>query len=180
MSLIATQYDYEPDLSKTDYDPAPLYWPCYTYFPEHTIRAEYIIDNYGLCKIVVWGCAFGYLVDELTKLGADAAGFDASRYAIGRGKELLPDIADKLHIGDCRYAIYSHYDLCVTEDMLPCFNDRELPFMLPKLRIASDKVLHIVTPHEHGTDHDIRINWKTLDEWKELLKPDKVVDSLCR
>jgi len=176
MGLIATKEDFEPDTNEH----RPLYFPAYTRFEEHAVRADYIVDNYGTHTCAVWGCAFGYLVDELVERSVDAIGFDASFYAIERGKELLPNIASRLHRLDCKYDKLDRFELCVTEDMLPCLNDREIQLVLPRLRASADKMLHIVSPHGHGIEHDERINWKTLEEWQELLMPDKAVGPLCQ
>jgi hypothetical protein len=139
-------------------------------------------------KLAIWGCGWGYLVDEAVTLGYDAYGFDAAAYAINKGKAELPQIASRLFVRDALVAsdvdaargdagIHGNrsFALLVTEELLTSMSDAEIAVTLPLLRgISQANLLHIVSISAGNPTEDSRCNWKTAAEWVALLEPPDV------
>ena len=202
MSLLATAADVEP--TPTQGPTALYYQPAdgsgyridYPFFQARVNALKQRLAPSGQ-KVAVWGCGWGSLVNLAVSAGYDAYGFDASAYAITRGKALLPSIAARLFQRDALVASdvtaaktdagisgNRQFALLVTEDVLACMSDAEISSTLPLLRgISSTNLLHMVTPLDpwaqaHGLS-DSRINWKTDAQWKALLAPpDQVYDAV--
>lgn len=203
MSLLATQQDFEP-ANPTEGASALYYEPGnaagvtgyrdYSFFQIRidALKGRFTPSNQ---KLAIWGCGFGYLVQYAVTAGYDAYGFDASSYAITRGKALLPTaIGARLFVrdalvsadvtaakGDAGIHGQTRFALLLTEDMLTCMSDTEITTSVPLLRgICSANLGHMVTAIEQrGTNPDSRINWKTIAEWKAILAPpDVVLDNL--
>jgi hypothetical protein len=192
MSLIATRQDFEP-ANATEGATALYYEPSggfgYRQYPFFQARINSLIGRAAPNnqKLAIWGCGFGYLVQLAVTAGYDAHGYDSSAYAISRGQALLPSIAARLHQRDALVsgdmtpsrrdaglAGAQKFALLVTEDLLPCMSDAEISTTLPLLRgICNANLLHIVTP-DPGGQKDLRINWKTADQWHTLLSPPDV------
>lgn len=62
---------------------------------------------------------------------------------------------------------------CISEDVLPALADQEALELSNAMRGMGVTVAHWVTTKM--VTQDERLNWKTLEEWKELLAPDIVV-----
>jgi len=199
LSLLATQQDFEP-ANATQGASALYYQPVdgsgYQQFPFFQTRVTslrgFAAPNNQ--KLAVWGCGWGYLVSLCVTAGYDAYGFDASAYAITKGKQQLPTVASRLfqrdalvsadvtasasdagiHGGNPRFA------LLVTEDLLTCMSDAEVQTTLPLLRArCTSNLLHIVTALDPTVPTDPRINWKTDAAWKAIVSPpDQLYDSV--
>ena len=199
--LLATQQDFEPanpieGAAALYYEPdQPLGsgYRQYDFFQQRIdqLKGRVAPNNQ---KLAIWGCAFGYLVELAVNAGYDAYGFDASAYAINRGKQVMPAaIASRLFLRDATVAAdvtasrndaglkgNTRFALLVTEDMFTCLTDAEVQTALPLLRGACSANLgHMLTVLERtGTGNDPRINWKSIAAWKALLAPpDQVIDS---
>lgn len=110
-------------------------------------------------KILIAGCGFGGLVEEL--MGnwgfADVWGFDASAYAVGRGdyparegRILQGDVLSSQSMNSVRQAAglrgQQRFSLVITEDLLPCMaNAAEVQTCLTNLRGISQSVAHIIS-----------------------------------
>lgn len=188
LMLIASREDFEPATEIETQSALYTQYQRYPFFAERVaqIRGRFAPNNQ---KVAVWGCGFGYLVELLVAEGYDAFGFDASAYAINRGKVLIPSISTRLFVrnalvsGDMTPARRDaglpgaqRFPLLVTEDMLTCLTDAEISTALANLRgISSANLLHIVTLLDPTAGRDPRINWKTLDQWRALLCPPDAV-----
>src|SRR3990172_72968 len=87
-------------------------------------------------KVLVLGCAYGYLVKHLVSLGVDAYGLDISTFAISQAPQ---EIASRVFVGDARLeSSYTQaktlagltkpnekFDLIADEDMISCLTDAE-------------------------------------------------------
>lgn len=198
MSLVATQQDYEP-ANPTEGATALYYAPAspdgtgYHQFPYFQTRIDSLKGRFAPNnqKLAIWGCGFGYLVSLAVTAGYDAFGFDASSYAIGRGKTLLPAIAARLFVRDALVAAdvtasaadagihggNPRFALLLTEDLLTCMSDSEIQTTMPLLRARCTANLgHMLTVLEAaGVNNDPRINWKTTAAWKAILSPPDLV-----
>jgi hypothetical protein len=194
LSLLAQRPDFEPATpaegsSALYYNPADGGG-----YHEYPFFAARVAQLRGFAapnnqKLAVWGCGFGYLVNQCVAAGYDAHGYDASSYAITRGQALLPAIAARLHVrsalvsGDMTPARRDaglqgaqKFALLVTEDLLTCMSDPEITTALTNLRgVCSANLLHILTLADATTAQDSRLNWKTAAAWKARLSPPDVV-----
>lgn len=181
MSLLANQQDFEA---------GGLYGQ-YKRFAWFKRRAEIIRQTYGPESVLIIGCGWGYLVDELRKKGVAAWGVDLSEYAIRRAHAEVPDVYRYISKADGRNARQmervgpGYFDLAVTEDVLTtCSNEQEVERFLEAARTVSDQRLHIVTcwlPTQDLPDkleqRDKRVLWHYEEEWLELVKPDPILNN---
>jgi hypothetical protein len=63
---------------------------------------------------------------------------------------------------------------CISEDVMPTLSDEEAKALAERMSHVASKVAHWVSTRV-GEGQDPRLNWKTLEEWKEILSPDLVV-----
>lgn len=196
MSLLATREDFEP--ANPTEGAAALYYDKQTLGGYGETMGECIQMRIDALKgrfapnnqkTAIWGCGWGWLVNLAVTAGYDAYGFDASSYAINKGKSLYPSIANRLFLRNALTAAdvtasksdagihgQTRFTLLVTEDLLDVMSDAEINTTLPLLRgISQANLLHIVTPSGVGTNPDPRINWKTAAQWHALLSPPDVV-----
>ena len=127
-------------------------------------------------KVLVLGCAYGFLVKFLLELGVDAYGMDISEFAISQ----LPELSGRLLVGDMRLdADYQRaktlagltkkndvFDMIIDEDCICCFTDSEAVTVCTLMKSYSSMAVHLVdvTPN--------LINWynlHTLDEWRVIV-----------
>jgi len=157
----------------------------YAEFPFHASRAEWIGTSYpAVGKIIVVGCAYGYLVKHLRLLGLQAWGFDLSQFAIDRiAPEAAPycmfaDVArqqDRRNVKQMAgIASNGRFNLAVTEDVLPCLTDNEAGVLVNVAQQDAVNVLHIVTAIHPEVPGDVEsrfadLNWKTGVDWRALV-----------
>lgn len=181
MSLLATQQDFE----------AGGLYDNYQRYPFFAKRARLIKQRWGPSTVLVVGCGWGYLVDELRKVGIDAWGVDLSDYALRKAHAELPDVFPYIHKADGRVPQQLQrvgpgiWDLVVTEDVLTVSsNEQEVDRFITAARsVARDHAVHILTCWYdfHSDDkknrRDSRVMWKTPDEWAALVQPDPIIDN---
>jgi hypothetical protein len=111
----------------------------YRRFPFFAERANEIANRFptSIGKIVVFGCGFGYLVDELVQRGFDAWGVEAADFARNKAAEVLPfasasrivlaNIANRAALNNVRAAAgltgNARFALGISEDVLPVCTD---------------------------------------------------------
>lgn len=171
--------------SKEDFEEGGLYTE-YIKFPFFEQRAEFILQNYSTTKtILVAGCGWGYLVEELVTRGFDTWGCDISDYAINKAIQVLPkeistriikaDITNKKQMkGICKITQVDRFDLCITEDILPIMKLYEIPLLLDALQSISKKAIHIVSCSNPTIPGDLdrrdpSLIWKSRKEWESFL-----------
>ena len=201
MSLLASRADFEP-ANPTEGATALYYQPAdgsgyRVDFPFFQTRVDNLKTLYPPTgqTLAIWGCGFGATVNLAQQAGYNAYGFDASSYAITRGKALIPAIAARLFVrdalvsqqvsaarGDAGLKGQTKFALVVTEDMLTCMSNTEISTALPLLRgiVASGPLLHVLTVLDPTVPtRDARLNWKTPAQWKPLLTPDRCFDTVA-
>ncbi len=151
--------------------------------------AEFIASTFNLINktVLVVGCAYGYLVDELRKQGIKSFGVDNSVYArsrINRVFELEPD--KKVLEGDTSKSTVwtgiktqiGTIDFLITEDLFTDFEDSQISPFLSLCRNHSSRRLHILTcaPERPIQNRDHHFNWKSFAEWDSILKPDALLN----
>jgi 2-polyprenyl-3-methyl-5-hydroxy-6-metoxy-1,4-benzoquinol methylase len=123
------------------------------------------------------GCAYGYAVDVLKKLGYDTYGVDISKYSLQKAKEFFS--ADFL-VCDVQKSLPFREDVF---DLVTCFGVIEhltCPLLAIKNMFASCKGMIICTTPNRivekpvkkimGDFDETHINVKTQKEWKEYIK----------
>lgn len=129
-------------------------------------------------KVLIVGCAFGYMIEYLLALGVDPYGIDVSSYAIGQAD---PSIASRVYTGDATQDAVvkaakqafgmkrnDRFDLIVSEDLLVCLTDAEAQAADQAWRANAQQVGHRVTTHPIvGGWYNIHM----LAEWRALLGP---------
>ena len=127
-------------------------------------------------KVLILGCAYGYTVEYLVGLGANAFGMDISAYAISQAPS---SIAGRVLVGDARLradlnaarslaAIQGNarFDLIVSEDLLPCYTDAQAIAAAIEWRTRhGQRVAHRITIGNYQGGY----NLKTLAQWRTLL-----------
>lgn len=186
MGRLASSADFE--------GPSGLYWEPgteqgYRRYEFFARRADLILARHGAGgKVLVVGCGWGFLVDELLARGYDAWGLDGSAYAVAKAAEVLPaasagrvllaDAMNRSQVAAVRAAAglsgNQRFKLVVTEDVLPVLTDAEVAIAVAECRRVASNVLHIVTPLQPDTEQVAGLNWKTGAQWKTLAAPDAV------
>lgn len=126
-------------------------------------------------RILVVGCAYGFLVKYLISRGADAYGIDISSYALSQApieisnRLMLGDVsipqtfADAKNLAGLRQN--QRFDVIVDEDMYCCLTDSEAISFRSAAISASNLFIHIITL---GSNLSQWYNYKTIEEWKSL------------
>ena len=161
----------------------------YQFFAE---RAAVIHEAFPTGKILIAGCGWGFLVDELVKLGRDAFGFDASPYATARSVEVLgPTISSRVFSASVLvraqmtstkasigFSGAQKVPLLVTEDLLPVLTNAEITTALTECRRIATNLLHVVTPGDPADPSKLAgLNWKPVATWKTTVAPDAVMNA---
>jgi 2-polyprenyl-3-methyl-5-hydroxy-6-metoxy-1,4-benzoquinol methylase len=179
MSLLANQQDFEANGLYSNYHRYKLFQR----------RAEIIRQTFSPQSVLVVGCGWGFLVDELRMKGLDAWGVDLSEYAIRKAHAEVPDVYRYIEKADGRVARSlervgpGHWDVVVTEDVLTvCSNEQEVSRFVAAARAVGDQAFHIVTCWLPGREEkvkgrDSRVMWKYQEEWAELVAPDPILNN---
>lgn len=137
------------------------------------LRAQRIIQHFNLAagsRILVAGCALGFLMEELQKLGMVVYGFDNSNYIQQLVKDpknpekvKFPihniDITSNTFVQEIQEATgHTTFDCIVTEDVLPSLND--FAQVITNCNSVSQKVFHII-----DLDCSESFTNKTTAEW---------------
>jgi len=177
-----------------DFEQGGLY-TSYTRYPFFKERATNLKGRITTGKVLIVGCGWGYLVDELVKLGIDAWGIEISQYAVDKAQTVIPDNAYRIIKGDA--SIVADMDrvktasglnknqkfyLVVSEDMFTVCLDDEVTLTLNQMHRIGSHYLHIMTCIHPEIPGDIEsrfasINWKTQSQWKTLLGSDPCWDT---
>lgn len=127
-------------------------------------------------KVLVVGCAYGFLVKYLIALGVQAYGMDFSSYAISQAPV---ELAGRVMLGDARLDAdfqsaktmaeltkQQNFDMIIDEDMICCLTDAEAVTFRTLLMKYSNYVIHLIDLAPN------LINWynfHTIAEWKAIV-----------
>lgn len=121
------------------------------------MRATHIVQHFNLSpgsRVLVAGCAFGFLMEELQKLGMVPYGFDNSAYIQQLAKTPKNPMKVQFPIHNINIAStsftqeiqqatgHSTFDCVVTEDVLPSFNN--FTQIITNCNTVSLNVFHII------------------------------------
>jgi hypothetical protein len=141
--------------SPEDFFNGPVY-TCYRHHEGYRKRA--LLLHPFPDPILIVGCGWGFLVDELHRLDhTDCWGIDASDYAIANRVHKQVVKADMLD------PPLSHFSTAVTEDLLPCLTDEEAAVAAINCASIAPIVIHLVTEHGQGD-----LNYHSTAEWLRL------------
>lgn len=147
-------------------------------FKERAVKLVNAISLPTGSKVLVVGCALGYLMDELVKLGMECHGIDNSQYIKSiKHKEKVNQTIDDVSIISHNFMTemtrevgVTQFDCVITEDVLPShdswitiFNNCEAVL---KPNLNKNRIVHIVEVNAGAG-----FTSKTLAQW-EALKPE--------
>lgn len=137
----------------------------YPFFSDRAVRARGVLQAILTSKILIAGCGWGFLIEELTNQGfTDVWGCDASDYAVNTAAPRdIPSLSSRVLLGDVT-SDQSMIDVanaaglpgnnprfraCITEDILPCAETvEEAQQMLTVLRTRARALFHFITPRD--------------------------------
>ncbi len=109
--------------------------------------AERIVANFAPKTVLDAGCATGYLVSSLRKLGVEAWGIDISEYAISKGDEAIKDYLAVASITDSLPAGFPEkFDLVITIEVLEHLFPADGAKAIANLCSLTDTVIFTSTP----------------------------------
>jgi hypothetical protein len=129
--------------------------------------------------IVLIGGAFGWVAEDWIATGLSVIVTDTSTWIQAHKAEqaTIPILFESSLTPESRATIAEAMGrpitVVITEDVLPNLTDNECVELSNAMRLMSQNVVHWVscaTPSSGGG-----LNWKTADEWKQLLGPDRIV-----
>ena len=137
-------------------------------------RAKRIFDFYGDLvgkKVLVLGCAYGYMITDLRSWGVDATGIDWSQYAYDNAEaEAKPYIT----LADARSEINNYknnsIDLIVACEFLQCLEDTDIENFVTTANKKADD-FYIIEQRNFVEGITTEYNGKTLEEWLGYLPP---------
>jgi SAM-dependent methyltransferase len=149
-----------------------------------------IINRSGIergAKVLDFGCAKGFYVKLLLRMGYDPIGIDISEYALAQSPE---DIRERLFLlKECPLELFepNHFDLTIAKDVLEHIPEFALDYLVNQLKRVSKKLFVIVPVcnenrnyindgDERDLTHQIRY---TLKEWMKLLDNCVLEHELC-
>lgn len=120
-------------------------------------------------RVLVTGCAFGFLLEPLLDRGIDVWGIELSSWIHHNLRnQSREDVVDRIMHGDALNLV-EHWDWIVDEDMITALDDRSARAFLRRAARHTGRVVHLVSTGDAG---DSAINWKSLEAW-EAMAPDQ-------
>lgn len=110
--------------------------------------------------ILVVGCGFGFLVEELLNLKKEAWGIDASPYAIENRVNKWVQYGNILDLNEC---VRGPFGTVILEDVDPYLSDEEALIAAKNSQALSPIVIHMVT--ERG---EADLNYHATEYWMNL------------
>lgn len=136
-------------------------------------------------SIVLIGAAYGWIAEDWIQFGlGPVVAVDISTYIQTRKHmhAVVPIINENILTESGLEAIRSVLggngimaDWVISEDLLPMLTDQECLDMGREMRKLGKNVAHWVTTKSPGNVEWPPMNWKTLEEYKNLMSPDAIV-----
>ncbi len=131
-------------------------------------------------RIALIGSGFGFVGEEFLELGLGlVACCDTSQWIHDhKSQHAYLEILNADVMTDVGREIVTEYlggavDIAISEDILPILSDSEAEDLATAMRVLAADVVHWVSV---GTPSSIAgLNWKTFEEWKTFVTPDRVV-----
>lgn len=163
------EYSYFDDPSETGYQ---------GYQRDHNGDDNYLpwkgarefCETNNVASATDWGCAKGYLVEELLAAGIDAVGYDVSEYAVGIAREngIPCSIRDLRDAGGGRVA-----DATFVLGALMYVEEEELAGVLAGLRAETNRFL-LISVFWEGLPQDLPDVWRRITRprawWREQIE----------
>jgi len=125
------------------------------------------------------GCAYGYLVRWLRRMGVEARGVDVSGYATDRAPESVKPYTTRATLMNLPFPAKS-FGLVVTTGVLEHFDTKlELPYVMMELaRVAYTGFMAITLRDDPGAAEDRHhpALWSA-EEWQEMMPPSFIARS---
>lgn len=146
------------------------------------MRAESIRDCFQPKSVLDVGCARGFIVNHLRKMGIDAQGVDISEWATG---SVPPDgLGQHLKTADVTKGLPfkdGEFDLVTSMDFLEHIEEKDVPGLVKEMLRVGRRQFHVVTTPEYTMYGDeTHVCMKPLEWWIEQFKgsPDVVIETV--
>jgi hypothetical protein len=141
-------------------------------------------------RVGILGCAYGFSVYHLRRLGIEAYGVDVSSFAVREfppaGRWLvLADATTDEGIDAFAERVGGFFDVLVDENLLPLLSDAEARRACTLWRMYAAEVVHLLTmcrepPRVYNPAIErpgARHNWHSLSEWRGIIGDmDRLID----
>ena len=112
-------------------------------------KARQIVETIGPKSVLDVGCAYGYLVGALRRLGVEAYGIDASAHAIGSAdEEIRPYCAVRSALDPLPEHFPKHFDLVVTIEVIEHLYEEDCDAFIHNICSYTDDILFSSTPSD--------------------------------
>lgn len=124
--------------------------------------AKMLFDKFSLSgkKVLDVGCAYGFVVEDLRSMGADAYGIDVSDYAKQQSK-----VQDYITVADARTYLKNYknkeFDFLFSRWFLECLDPNDVPDVVTEMNRISKSQFHMNRTDVNTTFY----SGKTADEW---------------
>jgi len=147
----------------------------YQHYPHFKTRAEWIKNNIK-GTILVIGCAYGYLLEELEKLGIIAYGVEKSEYAYSQIKSSIKERVYNCDIIDLQVDP-DLFDWVISWNVLDCLDgDKHASQVAKVLSNITQNQLHVVATHEQYIKDGYMV--RPISYWTKLF-PGQIICFEC-
>ena len=161
-----------------------------TYIGDDAQRLREALDIKPGQSIILVGAAFGWMAEDWEDAGlGPIVALDTSRWILDRLEHAARPIINEdigNHAAVTKALGKTRATWCISEDLIAALSDDEAVALAKRMRPMAEHVVHWTScgirrgpnPMEGVEGEwagDPRLNWKTLEDWKELLAPDTVV-----
>jgi ubiquinone/menaquinone biosynthesis C-methylase UbiE len=116
------------------------------YYPIAKIRRIKLVTVFEPKKVMVLGCARGYLVRALREVGIEAYGVDISKWAVENADEKAKNYIYLGNIADLSRWKNGEFDLVVAADVLEHIPWEKLPKVLDEIARICGKYVYAIIP----------------------------------
>jgi len=134
------------------------------------VKANFIKNQFSPKKVLDIGCAEGFMVKELNKLGIDSYGIDGSEYALEKADLILKNKLHKVNLNKDKFPFnHESFDfVCSLHTIEHVHNMDHLTNELFRI-LKHNGIAWIVTPNsEYVSDNLHDVNMKKFRAWKEF------------
>lgn len=128
-------------------------------------------------KVLVLGCAKGFVVEDLIDMGVDAYGMDVSSYAIVSAEDSAqnrrPDLASRFYVGDVRSSLSqfnnNEFDIVFSNRLFECIDPNDVPGVVTAINRIARKQVHVISTDQLNVAFYTQqpLSWWIQFSWKK-------------